>query len=60
MGSVYSQGGLMSGRRSVVTIITEYLSQHDEKHTVLTPTQWDKWIGKRKEHIVPVYYTLML
>jgi hypothetical protein len=31
------QGGLTSGRRLVVKIIAESLSQHDEKHVVLTP-----------------------
>jgi hypothetical protein len=31
------QGGLTSGRRPVVKIIDESLSQHDEKHVVPTP-----------------------
>jgi hypothetical protein len=31
------QGGLTSGRRPVVKIIAESLSQHDEKHVVPTP-----------------------
>jgi hypothetical protein len=31
------QGGLTSGRRLVVKIIAESLSQHDEKHVVPTP-----------------------
>jgi hypothetical protein len=34
---VYSQGGLTSGRRPVVNIISESLSQHYEIHVVLTP-----------------------
>jgi hypothetical protein len=31
------QGGLTSGRRPLVKIIAESLSQHDEKHVVPTP-----------------------
>jgi hypothetical protein len=31
------QGGLTSGRRPVVKIIAESLSQHDEKHVASTP-----------------------
>jgi hypothetical protein len=31
------QGGLTSGRRTVVKIISESLSQHDEKHVLPTP-----------------------
>jgi hypothetical protein len=33
----YSQAGLTSGRRPVVKLIVESLSQHDEKHVVPDP-----------------------
>jgi hypothetical protein len=42
----YSQGGLTSGRRPVVKIIAESLSQHDEKHVVPTPLSVGK--GRKK------------
>jgi hypothetical protein len=35
--AVQFQGGLTSGRRPVVKIIAESLSQHDKKHVVPTP-----------------------
>jgi hypothetical protein len=34
---LYSQERLTSGRQPIVKIIAESLSQHDEKHVVLTP-----------------------
>jgi hypothetical protein len=34
--SIQFQGGLASGRRPVVKIIANYLSQHDKKHFVPT------------------------
>jgi hypothetical protein len=40
------QGGLASGRRPVVNIIAESLSQHDEKHVVPTPFSGIR-IGRR-------------
>jgi hypothetical protein len=39
-------GGLTSGRRPVVKIIAESLSQHDEKHVVPTPLSVGK--GRKK------------
>jgi hypothetical protein len=39
------QGGLTSGRRPVVKIIAESLTQHDETHVVPTPLS----VGKGKE-----------
>jgi hypothetical protein len=39
---------LTSGRRPVVKIIAESLSQHDEKHVVPTPLRGDK--GRRKKN----------
>jgi hypothetical protein len=45
-----SQGGLTSGRRPVVKIIAESLSQHDEKHVVPTPLSGIR-VGKRKDII---------
>jgi hypothetical protein len=38
----------MSGRRPVVKIVGESLSQHDEKHVVPTPLNGIR-VGKRKE-----------
>jgi hypothetical protein len=46
---IYSQGGLTSGRRPVVKIIAESLSQHDEKHVVPTPLSVGK--GRKKKKI---------
>jgi hypothetical protein len=37
----------MSGKRPVVKIIAESLSQYDEKHVVLTPLSGIR-VGKRK------------
>jgi hypothetical protein len=42
-----SQVGLTSGRRPVVKIIAESLSQHDEKHVVPTPLSVGK--GRKKK-----------
>jgi hypothetical protein len=42
-----SQGGLTSGRRPVVKIIAESLSQHDEKHVVTTPLSGIRVGGRR-------------
>jgi hypothetical protein len=39
------QEGLTSGRRSVVKIIAESLSQHDKKHVVPTPLS----VGNKKK-----------
>jgi hypothetical protein len=41
------QGGLTSGRRPVVNITAESLSQHDEKHVVSTPLSGIR-VGKRR------------
>jgi hypothetical protein len=41
------QGGLTSGRRSVVKIIAESLSQHNEKHVVSTPLSGIRVGGRR-------------
>jgi hypothetical protein len=41
------QGGLTSGRQTVVKIIAESLSQHDEKHVILTPLSEIR-VGKRR------------
>jgi hypothetical protein len=38
---------LTSGRRPVVKIIAESLSQHDEKHVVLTPLSGIRVGGRR-------------
>jgi hypothetical protein len=38
----------MSGRRKVVKIIAESLSQHDEKHVMLTPLSGIR-VGKRRD-----------
>jgi hypothetical protein len=43
------QGGLTSGRRPVVKIIAESLSQHDEKHVVPTPLSGIR--GGRKDTV---------
>jgi hypothetical protein len=43
-----SQGGLTSGRRPVVKINAESLSQHDEKHVVPIPLIGIT-VGKRKK-----------
>jgi hypothetical protein len=43
------QGGLTSGRRPVVKIIAESLSQHDEKHVVPTPLS-GTWVGGRDSY----------
>jgi hypothetical protein len=43
---VFSQGGLTSGRRPVVKIIAQSLSQRDEKHVVPTPLS-----GKKKKYV---------
>jgi hypothetical protein len=43
----YSQRGLTSGRRPVVKIIAESLSQHDEKHVVPTTLSVEK--GRKKK-----------
>jgi hypothetical protein len=45
---VFFQGGLTSGRRPVVKIITESLTQHDVKHVVPTPFSGIR-VGKRKK-----------
>jgi hypothetical protein len=42
------QGGLTSSRRTVLKIIAECLSQHDEKH-VPTPLS-GKWVGRRRNN----------
>jgi hypothetical protein len=47
--SAYSQGGLTSGRRPVVKIIAESLSQHDEKHVV--PTLLSVGKGRKKKSV---------
>jgi hypothetical protein len=41
------QGGLTSGRRPVVKIIAESLSQHDEKYVIPTPRSGIR-VGKRR------------
>jgi hypothetical protein len=41
------QGGLTSGRRPVVKITAESLSQHDEKHVVPTPLGGIR-VGRRR------------
>jgi hypothetical protein len=51
----YSQGGLTSGRRPIVKIIGESLSQHEEKHVVPTPLS----VGKgRKKNFQFSYFAL--
>jgi hypothetical protein len=53
---------LTSGRRSVVKIIAESLSQHDEKHVVPTPLSGIRVGGRRRTkyerivYITPVYH----
>jgi hypothetical protein len=42
-----SQGGLTSGRRPVVKIIAESLSQHDEKHVLRRHLVWER-VGRRR------------
>jgi hypothetical protein len=42
----------MSGRRPVVKIIAESLSQHDEKHVVPTPLSGIRVGGRRVTNIV--------
>jgi hypothetical protein len=49
------QGGLTSGRRPVVKIIAESLSQHDEKHVVPTPLSGIR-VGGRKQFIYQWLY----
>jgi hypothetical protein len=51
---IYSQGGLTSGRRPVVKIIAESLSQNDEKHVVPTPLSVGK--GRKKIHNIEEKY----
>jgi hypothetical protein len=46
---VFFQGGLTSGRRSVVKINAESLSQHDEKHVLPTPLSLGKLEKGRKK-----------
>jgi hypothetical protein len=41
------QGGLTSGKRPVVKIVAESLSQHDEKHVV--PTPLSGILGRKKK-----------
>jgi hypothetical protein len=48
------QGGLTLGRRPVVKIIAESLSQHDEKHVVPTSLSGIR-VGKRRRRIVLSY-----
>jgi hypothetical protein len=50
----YSRGGLTSGRRSVVKIIADSLSQHDEKHVVPTPIAVGK--GRKKKKVCMYVY----
>jgi hypothetical protein len=50
---------LTSGRRPVVKIIAESLSQHDEKHVVPTPFSVRK-VGRRSRLIIIVFYTFIL
>jgi hypothetical protein len=47
------QGGLTSGRRPVVKIIAESLSQHDEEHVVQTPLSGIK-VGRRFDQRIQV------
>jgi hypothetical protein len=42
----YSQGGFTSGRRPVVKIIAESLSQHDEKYVYRPRLVWES-VGRR-------------
>jgi hypothetical protein len=44
------QGGLTSGRRSVVKINAESLSQYDEKHVVPTPLSGIRVGRRRRRH----------
>jgi hypothetical protein len=46
-----SQGGLTSGRRPVVKIIAESLSQHDKEHVVPTPLSGIR-VGKKNRIVL--------
>jgi hypothetical protein len=47
LASLQFQGGLTSGRRSVVKLNAESLSQHDEKHVVPIPLSGIR-VGRRR------------
>jgi hypothetical protein len=49
---------LTSGRRPVVKIIAESLSQYDEKDMLYRPHLWDKGRRKKKENLLQYQHAM--